>query len=727
MNKLKLWMAAASVMGSLWMSPQALSSVTEELPEQRSYLSSARSAAGNLASFSAAFLKSLVCEIEGTNEKGEAVTFQPMIPINGLLQLGEQFECYVGSKTPLDMAKGVGQAVKNHPLDAASLVVAPLLMQFGPENSVVRDVVVSVVNRLKDAKLVVPVLGAVVFTNHKGEVSQNMKTVVAVATLSCVMAVAAADAGVFAGQPLASLAAYQERYSQTGCPSEVSNLFGYVDSCLKAGGGMLRCRDKIDALGLAASNGNVTLVEFARHEAPASVGEVVSRVQYSLNGTGACYLTAVNPQDPTSLVREVCLADVTKPQHTFKVLPKVTMGQFLKGLEPGQQAPVVEIRTTRDACAIHCIRVPLTINPSDNQVCVLSGTKGLVDLEQLCFNPKHPDQHSVKAAPVEIKNFLNSNYGAGQLEGNQSWLIEVPAQGSTSIDPIEGIKTALIRKWSLTPVKAVSTGESAQPLRTFAAFEKHYSGGDCPAEVAELFWDVTKCLESRQGMGVCRLRLDAAGLAAVNGTATLVEFARHGFHADVVSRVEYGSNGTGVCFLTSDSTNIVREVCYAGQAQPYSFRILPNVTMAELREGLYPFRRAPVVEIKLGGQACASHRITLPLKDDRSGMTECVYTSTNGTANLQELCFDPKQPEQHQVKPASAEIKSHLEQLYGDTLREGPQSWKIKTLPLKRTVIHLSETVRDAVWSWWYQVPLQPVPVFQPQEYEVAKIERDEL
>ena len=189
-------------------------------------------------------------------------------------------------------------------------------------------------------------------------------------------------------------------------------------------------------------------------------------------------------------------------------------------------------------------------------------------------------------------------------------------------------------------------------------------------------------------------------------TVTIKTFTRHenpSAELDPVTMTEYSHKGESVCHYSAlDPKQPVTKVCFpkVGSAE-HTVEVLEKMTMKKVYEGLAPGKSSDAVAI-FGNRGCGyfpGSTATPKMSDNVNPI--CVHSQVNPYDIVTKICFDPSDPGRMTVDKGDPSVFKDRGGI------EGPRAKVF--IPEPKIHVSLPQAIRNALWSWWEDIPLQPM------------------
>ncbi len=292
-----------------------------------------------------------------------------------------------------DKIKRSYQAIKSHPLDAASLATGVIFGHY-PDLAEFAPIIPTIIGTLNNTRTSFSWLSFAKSIDGTTITNKGIKLVVAGGAVYL-----AASIPVASALEWNNLAAAKAHYNGGACPKKPwDTVMTPASSCLKEGKGLEVCRILIPA------DVKQDLYVFTRHPSSNAGIDPVSIVR--LDDGKTCIQTALT-QD--SAVTEICFPNLQDPStRTVKIIENLKLSKAHEGLKPGESVQHIGLHlkgtgfggeerscgTFHDASADY--------NLGEQPICLLTAQNPGEDVTQVCFNPKHPEAITVKKAEEGI-------------------------------------------------------------------------------------------------------------------------------------------------------------------------------------------------------------------------------------------------------------------------------------------------------------------------------------
>lgn len=290
------------------------------------------------------------------------------------------------------VARNVGHAVKEHPLDAVCLTGGIFLGCASTENSLtpLAALVTTTAVSVKNGKSVKSIADSI---DGSTLARKTIKVVI----------ISGAIIYVFSNIPTAaalewnSVADAKAHYSGEQCADDPwKDLMTPASQCVREGGSLQRCRDFI------TDQTETDLYVFTRHPTSEPGMDPVSITKLHVDQT--CFLSALGK---TSDVTKVCFPNLSDPSiRTTERLDGMILQDAHQGVGPGQSVQHIGMRRIQDGRQCGFFHNTQANNDVGGQpTCLLTSLKKSGDVSQICFDPKSPESLTLKkAAGISLDN-----------------------------------------------------------------------------------------------------------------------------------------------------------------------------------------------------------------------------------------------------------------------------------------------------------------------------------
>lgn len=382
---------ATFIISLIFLTSAQASEVKEEL-QKPTFRQTAYNVGSTIGQIGWGFAKSLVKEVK--TDEGE--TLYPLIPIEALIRDLSSVKSHIQKTPAKDLAKEVGTAFKDHPLDIAALAVMLGTSIQGEEANAILLISSNTLGRINAIKFVGSLFYAAAKKQNLTSMvsSSGMKRLAIGGVLLYLSGSAAAEAGAFN-----SLGDYAKYFSGGPCTSEpISRDLDKVINCLKNSQDLGECRSLVSETPLDKVHFKI----FSLHQGKDG-SNAVSCAEFGPDGKSICYYSSLRYEGAETAVTKLCFPDASKPEHTIEIVRDVSMKVYLEGLKPGISRPVTAIfRSEHEACSSHSLEQPLKTPETGSQVCAYSQPKAGEPVTELCYDPLHPGRVSVKEVDESV-------------------------------------------------------------------------------------------------------------------------------------------------------------------------------------------------------------------------------------------------------------------------------------------------------------------------------------
>ena len=286
-----------------------------------------------------------------------------------------------------DKAKKASLAIKNHPLDAISLMGGLALgyTDMGEYTPAIEAVVITA-NRLKNGKSLINLAQSV---DGQALVNKGLKLALiggVVYIISSVPTAAAYDWN--------NLKDAEDHYSGGACPKNPwERLMTPATNCISEGGNLNTCR------ALIPEGPETDLYVFTRHP---SSDESLNPVSITkLHDDMTCFYTALRPDSP---VTRTCFPDPSDPSvRSVERALDMNLMRAHMGLKPGMSKEHIGMRFQGRECG-YFHEGTAKSDVGEDATCLYTALKPGEEVTQLCYDPKNPESLVLmKAEDVELK------------------------------------------------------------------------------------------------------------------------------------------------------------------------------------------------------------------------------------------------------------------------------------------------------------------------------------